>query len=192
MPDRNQTVLDFLLGRRSSSAKLLAAPAPGRAGLTELLTAAARVPDHGMLVPWRFVVLTAPALRRLAGEIEARGRELGMEPELIAKGRAAYDTSPLAVVVVDSPKASDKIPQIEQTYSAGAACLSLLNAALAAGWGAAWVTGWPAYDADFCARHLGLRPGETVAGLVHIGTAKSAPAERPRPGTDAVTTWVQE
>jgi nitroreductase len=76
--------------------------------------------------------------------------------------------------------------------SAGAACLSLVNAALAAGWGAGWVTGWPVYDEGFCRDGLGLGPGERVVGVVHIGTEKVTPAERPRPEVAAITSWVTE
>ncbi|MCR9112646.1 MAG: nitroreductase family protein, partial [Rhodobacteraceae bacterium] len=89
-------------------------------------------------------------------------------------------------------KPSDKIPAIEQTYSAGAVCLSLLNAALAAGWGANWLSGWPAHDPGFATEGLGLQENERIAGLIHLGTETSAPPERPRPDLDTITTWVSE
>ncbi|WP_323038394.1 nitroreductase [Gemmobacter sp.] len=183
-------VLDFLLTRRSRPAKLLAAPVPDRAGLELLLTAAARVPDHGKLEPWRFIVLEKPALNRIADAVVPRAAERGMDAEQTAKGRSQFDDSPLAVAVIASPKGFERIPEIEQTLSAGAVCLSLLNAALAAGWGASWLTGWAAHDRDFMAAQLGLQPGEWVAGFIHIGTAKSAPPDRPRPDLAAITTWV--
>lgn len=186
----NAQVMEFLLTRRSRPAKTLQGPAPDRAALREILTAAARTPDHGKLEPWRFIVLEAPALRRIAGQVAARGAELGIEPEKLAKSVAEYETSPLAVVVVASPKPSDKIPAIEQTYSAGAACLALLNAALASGWGANWLTGWAVEDAEFRAEGLGLQPGEWVAGVIHIGTETAVPPDRPRPDLDAITTWM--
>ncbi|MDA0962656.1 MAG: nitroreductase, partial [Proteobacteria bacterium] len=112
--------------------------------------------------------------------------------EEIAKAQSAYDMGVLAVVVVESPKASEKIPVIEQTYSAGAVCLALVNAALAAGWGANWLTGWPSHDGAFCAGGFGLAPGERVAGIIHIGTETAAPPDRPRPDIDAITTWMSE
>lgn len=183
-------VLDFLLTRRSRPAKLLAAPVPDRAALGLLLTAAARVPDHGKLEPWRFIVLEKPALDRIAGAVVARAAERGMDAEQMAKGRSQFDDSPLAVAVIASPKGFDRIPEIEQTLSAGAVCLSLVNAALASGWGASWLTGWTAHDRAFMAAQLGLQPGEWVAGFVHIGTARSAPPDRPRPDVAALTTWV--
>ncbi len=183
-------VLDFLLTRRSRPAKLLSAPVPGRAELELLLTAAARVPDHGKLEPWRFVVLAKPALDRIAGEVAARAAALGLPPDQAAKGRSQFDDSPLAVAVIASPKGFDRIPEIEQTLSAGAVCLSLLNAALAAGWGASWLTGWAAHDRTLMAQVLGLQPGEWVAGFVHVGTASSVPSDRPRPEIAAITRWV--
>ena len=96
----------------------------------------------------------------------------------------------MAIAVVGSPKPSEKIPSIEQTLSAGAAALSLLNAALAAGWGASWLTGWAAYDRALVEGELGLGPAEWVAGFVYVGTCDAAPAERPRPDVPALVTWI--
>lgn len=191
MPAPNPDALAFLLSRRSRPARTLGPPVPGRAELLTLLTAAARVPDHGKLEPWRFLVLEKPALARLAALAAARGAALGLEPEQVAKGVAQYAEADLAVAVVGVPRETDRIPQIEQTLSAGAVCLSLLNAALAAGWGANWLTGWPVYDAAFRAEGLGLAPGEWVAGVVHIGTETAAPPERPRPDLARIVTWVE-
>lgn len=190
MPIPNPAALDFLLTRRSRPAKTLAEPVPDRAALQTLLTAAARTPDHGKLEPWRFVVLTKTAMPRLAALAEARGTALGLDPEQIAKGRGQFDQGHLAVAVIEVGKPSDKIPPLEQTYSAGAVCLALLNAALAAGWGANWLTGWPSHDREFMQSALGLDNHERIAGLIHIGTETSVPPDRPRPDISALTTWL--
>ncbi|MCE8508192.1 nitroreductase family protein [Ruegeria pomeroyi] len=190
MPPRNDDALEFLQTRRSRPAKTLTAPAPSREELLPILTAAARSPDHGKLEPWRFVVLEQGAMARLADLAEARGRALGKQDEDIAKGRAQFDQGILAVAVIEVQKDSPKIPAIEQTYSAGAVCLALLNAALAAGWGANWLSGWPSHDRIFCTEGLGLEAHERVAGLIHIATETSAPPDRPRPVLEAITTWV--
>jgi nitroreductase len=192
MPQTNQAALDFLLSRRSRPAKTLVAPAPDDAALRPILTAAARTPDHGKLEPWRFIVLRGAALARLAEATAERGSALGRSDEDIAKARATFDNSPLCVAVIESPKESDKIPAIEQTYSAGAACLGLLNAALASGWGANWLSGWISHDRGFVEEALGLGPQERVVGFVHIGTERAAPPERPRPDIDAITDWIGE
>lgn len=189
MPTPNPAALDFLLTRRSRPAKTLTAPVPDRATLETLLTAAARTPDHGKLEPWRFIVLTKPALQRLAGMIPARGTALGIDPDKLGKAQDQFANADLAVAVISSPKPSDKIPQIEQVYSAGAVCLALLNAALAAGWGANWLSGWASHDRTFVTEGLDLADHETVAGFIHLGTETSAPPERPRPDLDAITTW---
>jgi nitroreductase len=190
MPDPNPAALDFLLTRRSRPAKTLTTPVPDRDALRPILTAAARTPDHGKLEPWRFIVLGRPALIRLAEAVPAAGARLGIDDDRIAKMRSQFADSHLAVAVVFSPKVSDKIPEVEQLLSAGAVCLSLLNATLAAGWGANWLTGWAAHDPEFVAAHLGLAPQERIAGLIHIGTETAAPPDRPRPDVDAITTWV--
>lgn len=190
MPTPNAEALDFLLTRRSRPAKTLTTPVPDKATLQTLLAAAARTPDHGKLEPWRFIVLQKAALTRLAQLIPARGTALQIDPDKITKAYDQYANADLAVVVVSSPKPSDKIPQIEQVYSAGAVCLALLNAGLAAGWGANWLSGWASHDRDFIRDGLGLDDHEQIAGLIHLGTEKSVPPERPRPALDAITTWV--
>lgn len=187
MPNPNHAALDFLLTRRSRPAKTLGLPVPAPDEVRTILTAAARTPDHGKLEPWRFLVLERAALERLATAVPARASELGVEPE---KMQAQFAQAHLAVAVISSPKPSDKIPQAEQVLSAGAVCLALLNAALASGWGANWLTGWAAHDRTFVAEHLGLAELETVAGFIHLGTESNAPPERPRPDLDAITTWV--
>lgn len=191
MPEPNQAALDFLLTRRSRPAPTLAAPWPDRAALETILTAAARSPDHGKLEPWRFIVLNGAALTRLAGLVAEIGGAAGRPEGDIAKLADTFARSGCAVVVVESPKASEKIPALEQTYSAGAVCLSLLNAALAAGWGANWLTGWAAYDRGFLTRGLGLGDHERIVGIVHIGTETAVPPDRPRPDLTAITTWVE-
>ncbi|WP_415919198.1 nitroreductase family protein [Tateyamaria sp. SN6-1] len=190
MPTPSPETLDFLLSRRSRPAKTLQAPAPNRAALEPLLTAAARTPDHGKLEPWRFVVLEAGAMPRLAEIAEKRARVLGKTPEDITKARAQFDQGHLAVAVIEVQKPSEKIPAIEMTYSAGAVCLALLNAALAAGWGANWLSGWVSHDRAFCEEALDLAPHERVAGFIHIATETSAPPDRPRPDLGAITIWV--
>ncbi|MEM6409655.1 MAG: nitroreductase [Pseudomonadota bacterium] len=187
----NQAALDFLLTRRSRPAKTLTTPAPDRAALAQILTAAARTPDHGKLEPWRFIVLQPAALTRLASLARSRGAELGHDPDKLNKVAAMFENAPLSVAVVASPKPSEKIPEVEQTLSAGAVCLALLNAALASGWGANWLTSWAAFDRDFLDRGLNLASHEFVAGFLHLGTETSTPPDRPRPDLDAITEWVE-
>lgn len=188
----SSSALEFLLARRSCPPKMLCAPVPDRDSLGRLLTAAARVPDHGKLEPWRFIVLEKAALARIADQAEGYARNSGMDAEKVAKARGQFDDSPLAMVVVASPKPSDKIPLIEQTLSAGAVCLSLVNAALADGWGASWLTGWVSHDAGLCRALFGLSSSEWVAGIVHVGTARQIPPDRPRPDVPSITTWMTE
>ncbi len=192
MPTPNPAAMDFFLTRRSRPAKTLTTPVPSRDALIPMLTAAVRVPDHGKLEPWRYIVLERPALLRLAEIARRRGRAMGLEPERIEKGALQFADAHLAVAVVHVPRPTDKVPAIEQTLSAGAVCLTLLNAALASGWGACWLTGWHVHDPDFCREALGLAPGEWVAGVIHIGTETSVPPDRPRPDVAAITSWIEE
>ncbi|MFD1509448.1 nitroreductase family protein [Lacimonas salitolerans] len=189
MPTPNPAALEFLLTRRSGPAKTLTTPVPDRDALLPILTAAARTPDHGKLEPWRMIVLDRAALARLATQARDRAAALGYDAEQADKGASQFEQGNLAVAVIEVQKDSDKIPALEQTYSAGAVCLALLNAALAAGWGANWLTGWPSHDRGFVETGLGLAAHERVAGLIHIGTETAAPPERPRPDLDRIVTW---
>lgn len=189
MQHTDPETLTFLRQRRSHPPKTLTGPAPDREQLMQLLTLATRVPDHGKLEPWRFVVLERAALDRLAPVLAQCVTKAGGDEAAVMKARSAFN-SPLIVAVISAPVASTKIPDWEQVLSAGAVCLSLVNAALAAGYGAAWLTG-PAAQDDFARAHLGVTGAERVAGLVHIGTrGATAIPDRPRPDVAAKATFL--
>lgn len=190
MTQTNPDALDFLRNRRSCPPALLKAPGPSPEQVQDLLTLAARSPDHGKLEPWRFVVIRGAALERLASLVEAGSEAAGNPPEKAAKHGNAFRV-PMVIAVVFSPVDHDKIPEWEQFLSTGAVCLSLVNAALAAGFGACWLTGIAA-NPEFANRHLGLSGTERVAGLIHIGSrGDSIPPERPRPDIQTKTTVLE-
>ena len=189
MPVPNPAALEFLLSRRSRPAKTLGLPVPTPDQLLPILTAAARSPDHGKLEPWRFIVLEGAALCRLGDHARARATDLGLDNEQADKGAQQFETGHLAVAVIEVRKPSEKIPELEQTYAVGGVCLALLNAALASGWGANWLSGWPSHDRGFMAQALDLAAHERIAGFIHIGTETSVPPDRPRPDLAQIVTW---
>lgn len=190
MPDHRPEVLDFLLTRRSRPAKTLGAEAPDQSVIETLLTAASRTPDHGKLVPWRFVVLTDPARRKRIADLSIdRMTDLGLEPDKIEKNAKSFSYGGAIVTVILSPVPSEKIPLWEQELAGGAVCLALLNAALASGWGANWLTGPLCRDTPFLANAFGCTEGESVAGFVHIGNETVVPADRDRPDIQSITEW---
>lgn len=191
MPDRNDPVLAFLRTRRSRPAKTLTTPVPERAEIEALLEIAARTPDHKKLEPWRFIVLQGQALDRLADLAQARYAALALPPEKADKARGQFADADLVIAVVAAPKPSDAVPEVEQTLSAGAVCLALLNGALASGWGASWLSGPLAFDREFVQTGLNLAPHEFLAGFIHIGTQTRIPPERPRPDLARITEWVE-
>lgn len=190
MPVANLEAFAFLAARRSHPAKAFVpgGATPDRAALEPILKAALRVPDHGKLEPWRLIVLRGAALRRL-GDLAAA---LAGDTEMAAKGRAIYDTSVLAVAVISSPKVQPKVPEVEQRASAHALCLNLVNAVESQGWGACWLTGWPAHNPDWAAQAFGCTASEQVAGIVHIGTVGAEAPDRPRPDLDRVVEWRED
>jgi len=190
MPDPNPTALAFLLSRRSRPAKTLTGPAPDRTALAPILEAGLRVPDHGKLEPWRLIVLEGTAPARLGEIALRRGAEAGLPQDKAEKSAVMFSAAPLVIAVVSAPVPSEKIPQVEQVLSAGAVCLSLVNAGLAAGWGANWLTGWTATDPGFLAEALDLPVGQTIAGYIVFGTETTPPPERPRPDPSAKVAWI--
>jgi nitroreductase len=176
-------VLNFLATRRSPSAVTLTGAAPSADELTDLLTLAARVPDHGKLAPWRFIVLEGQDKATFAGRLDALAQARGDASQ--AAKLAKLKIPPLAVAVVFSPKPAS-IPEWEQMLSAGAVCVNLLYGALAMGYGANWITDWYSYDAEAGAV-LGLAAHERVAGFILIGKPREAAFERERPNVSALT-----
>ena len=187
----NKPVMDFLLSRRSHSVQTLVKPAPNQRTLKKILTAASRTPDHGKLVPWRFLILDNQIMPKVAKKILEIGGIKGVDPDKLQKNVNTFLKSPLVVAVVSSPRSNSRIPLIEQQLSAGAVCLSLLNAAHAEGWGANWLTGWMSYDEIFSKTVLKLTEPESVAGFIHIGTKTSKPVERERPDLAKIMSWLE-
>lgn len=180
-------VLAFLARRRSASALSLRAPGPSAEELNDLLALAARVPDHGKLAPWRFIVLAGEAKAAFAARLEALAAGRPDAAKLVAK-LGKLKAPPVGVAVI-SRTAPGEIPEWEQLMSAGAVCTTLLYAATAMGYGANWITDWYAYDAD-ARTALGLATGERVAGFVFMGTPSEAPQERVRPDVTAlISVW---
>lgn len=186
----NETI-DLLSARRSTPAHKLSEPAPNDEQLTRLLTIASRVPDHGKLTPWRFVVIRGDARGKLgetiAGAYSADHPEA--DADKLAQQRGLLSRAPLVVAVVSRAGPHAKIPEWEQILSAGAACQNLVIAANAAGFGANWITEWIAYDRRILDA-MGLSNEERVAGFVHIGTAAERMPDRPRPDLADVVSYL--
>lgn len=175
--------LAFLDARRSVPAKQLGEPGPDDATLLRLLQSAVRVPDHGKRVPFRFLRIAGAARQSLGEALVARTLE--RDPDAgsgaIEKDRARFSHAPLVIAVIARfDDDDDKIPEQERLLSAGCTCFALLQAAQACGFGANWLTGWPAYDPAVHAL-LGLGAQERIVGFVHIGTPKLEIRERERP-----------
>jgi nitroreductase len=179
------------LSRRSVSANSLTEPGPSAAELELILTAAARVPDHKKLVPWRFVLFQGSA-REFFGQVLAevcRAEETDPGAFRLQNEAKRFLRAPLVIAVISRITDNPAAPEWEQILSAGAACQNLLVAATALGFGAQWITEWYSYSPGV-RRALGLADNERVAGFVYIGTPKEKPEDRERPQlADIVTSW---
>jgi nitroreductase len=185
MPD----ALQLLKTRRSVKPMELTGPAPTEAEIDTLLGIASRVPDHGKLTPWRFIVFTGDARLAAGAPIAAafRADRLDATPEQIEFERQRLARAPLVIAVVSRAGPHVKIPEWEQQLSAGASAMSLVLAAHAMGYAASWITEWYAYDRRVLDA-LGLAPNERIAGFVHIGRPAKPPEDRERPPLKAIVT----
>ncbi|RRN56439.1 nitroreductase [Pseudoxanthomonas sp. SGNA-20] len=179
--------LEALDQRRSVPSMQLGEPGPDEATLLRMLASAVRVPDHGKLVPFRFLRIAGDARHALGEFVAARAlqRDPQAPPAAVEKDRMRFSRAPLVVAVVARLQAGHKVPEQEQLLSAGCACFALLQAAQAMGFGAQWLTAWMAYDPEV-ARVLGLAANERIVGFVHIGTPQAEAPERPRPDPRAL------
>jgi nitroreductase len=180
--------LDFLLSRRSGSAKAMKGPGPSASELDRILAAGVRVPDHGKLAPWRFIVFEGEGRRRM-GEILASviAGERDVSPERVAQESERFMRAPVVVGVVSRVREHIPIPMWEQQLSAGAVCMNIVIAAHAAGYVANWITEWCAYHPAVQER-IGLKPTERIAGFIYIGQPVDPLEDRPRPDIHAITT----
>jgi nitroreductase len=182
--------LDLLMQRHSVPSRQLGAPGPEGAELHALLEAAVRVPDHGKLVPFRLVELSGEAKRAFGERVAAiAARNPALSEAKREKERTRYAFAPLVLVVVARLAGDSKVPPIEQQIAAGCVAYNLLLGAHALGYGAQWLTGWAAYDAEVAAL-LRLAANEQVVGFVHVGTPQIEVPDRDRPAMQEVfSTW---
>ena len=187
----NVELAEYLKVRRSVPAFQMAEPGPSRAEIESILTLAVRVPDHGKIAPWRFIVYRGGERATIGEELLRLALEKNPDlgDEMIAVERARFTRAPLVIAVVSTAAPHFKIPEWEQLMSAGALCLNLLMAANAHGFVSNWLTEWFAYD-ERAHPLLGIRPGEKVAGFIHIGSTTFPVTERPRPALADVVNWV--
>jgi nitroreductase len=189
MLNDTSSVLNLLRTRKSASAKAMTEPGPTSAQLEEILGLATRVPDHGKLAPWRFILWEGDARNSFGEVMKARWHQLHPEhgADSLSFVGGLFMRAPAVLAVVSTAAEHPKIPVWEQQLSAGAVCMNILTAATAMGLGCQWNTDWVAYDAEI-ARAMGLGPHEKIAGLIYLGTPSGPLEDRPRPDAQALLT----
>jgi nitroreductase len=185
-------LIDYLSARRSMPAFQMRAPGPSRTEIAEILTLASRVPDHGKLAPWRFIVFAGDVREKMSLELSAiaKADKPELSDEMIKVEETRFSRAPVVIAVVSTAAPHFKVPEWEQLMSAGAVCLNLLIAANAYGYVSNWLTEWMAFD-ERAYPILGVKPGEKVAGFIHIGSTDFPVVERPRPELTDIVTWAE-
>lgn len=183
------SILSLLHSRKSASVKAMGGPGPTPEQLAEILACGVRVPDHGKLTPWRFIVFEGAAREHFGEALKARWQALHPEhgEGTLGSISAMLLRAPVAVAVISTAAEHPKIPVWEQQLSAGAVCQTMLLAATALGLGCQWNTDWMCYDPAM-KQVMGLKAAEQVAGIIYLGTSTVTLEDRPRPGPESLTT----
>ena len=184
-----QDAIELLKTRRSVKPREMSGPGPSPAEIETILTIGARVPDHGRLAPWRFIIFEGDARVRagaVIAQVFARNNPNAAPSEIDVEKRRLAD-APLVIAVVSFTRPHPKVPAWEQELSAGASAMNIVTAATALGYGANWLTGWFAFDRDVL-DGLGLKPDEKLAGFIHIGKPSKPSEDRPRPALSDIVT----
>jgi len=184
-------LIDYLSTRRSIPAFQMSGPGPSKGEVEDILKLASRVPDHGKLAPWRFIVYRGAERQRISEALAkiAMADKPELSEEMVKVENTRLTRAPVVIAVVSRAAPHVKIPEWEQLMSAGAVCLNLVMAANAHGYASNWLTEWYAYDKR-AYPILGVNEGERIAGFVHIGTPTVPPTERPRPELSEIVAWV--
>jgi nitroreductase len=182
-----------MMSRRSVPPALLRTPAPSDQELSGILTIASRVPDHGMLVPWRFVLVRDHQAQELLGEFlqahEAEVQDEVVRSAMASRLRAWLIGPPAIVFLIWRPNRAANFPELDQLLCAGAVATTFLHAVHASGYGSIWLTGWPC-SSERVRQIMGLCPDERLLGLFPLGTPIRRPAERARPNTsELLSEW---
>lgn len=180
-------IIDFLLSRKSPPISQIREPGPDDAEIVQMIRVASRVPDHGLLEPWRFILYRGQVRHAVGDYLAKRAaeREGPLNEQRVLQEKSRFSRAPVVIGVVSVPRAHERVPQWEQFLSGGNAAFSLVLAAHALGYGANWVSNWYSDDADSRA-FLGLSAEERVVGFVHIGSVVVKIPDRPRPEPRAV------
>lgn len=189
--DKNPALIDYLKLRRSIPAFQMREPGPDRETVEDILRLAMRVPDHGKIAPWRFIVYSGDVRVEIGEALleMAQARDPNLSEEMVTVERTRFTRAPVVIGVVSTAGPHVKIPEWEQVMSAGAVCLNLLMAANAHGYVSNWLTEWYAFD-ERAFPILGVEPGEKVAGFIHVGSSDFPAVERPRPELADKVTWM--
>ena len=183
-------IIEYLRTRRSVPAANLKEPSPSSEEISTILQIATRVPDHGKLAPWRFIIFQGEARieigKRLLDLLESRNQELIKEQRHLELTRLSR--APLVIGVVSRATEHPKIPVWEQQLSAGAVCINILHAAHTLGYAGQWLSEWYLFD-DEAGKIMGLKEHEKFAGFIHIGTPEVSPVERERPDVQSLVTY---
>jgi nitroreductase len=178
----SSSALSLLESRKSASVKAMTGPGPSAEQLERILSIAVRVPDHGKLAPWRFILFEGKQRSKFGKKLRKRWQALHPDhgEDSLDFQAKLFERAPTVLAVVSRAAPHVKIPEWEQQLSAGALCQNILLAAAALGIGAQWNTDWIAYDRKI-AKKMGLEEHERIAGFIYFGTPALPLEDRPRP-----------
>ena len=172
------------LHNRTSVPKL-SGPVPDQESLENIYKAALRAADHGVMRPWRFLLVKGESRDRL-GQLfvdATLAENPEIDPSALERVRQKPLRAPLVIVTISCFQKNPKVPELEQDLSAAAATQNMLVAAFAQGIGAFWRTGSMAYHPIVTAG-LGLEVNEKIISFLYLGQISGAIKNLSKPKID--------
>ena len=183
MTDLPDLIAALMQARQTILPKRLMEPGPDAAQLAQILAAAASAPDHGQLLPWRFVLVPqdvrAPLAEAFATALQERDAA-ALASQLAQAREKAFRSPCLLLLVVDGARGDPEVDLAERLLSAGCAVQNILLMATALGFASALTSG-KALKAEGLRRLFSLHGADHALCFVSLGTAMGSRPGRIRP-----------
>ena len=186
-------ITDFLQKRRSVTVPRMVNIDVPEEDVTTILNCGMRVPDHGVLGPWKICVISGDARQRLGETVlrpEFAKAHADASEDSLTFEEGRFLRAAVIMAVLSTPKPHPKIPVWEMELSAGAVCMNIVTAAQALGYAAQWVTEWYSYNDKMLTALGGDTATDRIAGFIYIGGKAEAPKERRRPEAQDVLHFI--
>ena len=175
--------LTLMTSRQNILPKRLAEPGPNAEQVSDMFRCAASAPDHGVIRPWRFV-LVPESKRALLADVFGQAllaRDATATAVQIGQAREKAFRAPfLALAIARLGPCEPDIEPLERMVSVGAAIQNFLLSAHSMGFGGSLTSG-QAMRSTALREFFGLSEGEQAVCCINVGTAVKRKPQRQHP-----------